>query len=81
MHVVRSFIGVDGLEIHQVTDNVVLIGDPVAAMHVACNAGDFERLAAVIPFQQRNGFRCAALLLERNQPAQIQRTSNRTSCC
>src|SRR6266851_6368721 len=46
--VVGAFIGVDRLEVHHVTDHVVLVGDAVAAMHVAGGAGDVERLAAIV---------------------------------
>src|ERR1700720_4653614 len=48
MDVVSALIGVDCLEVHHVADHVVLVGDAVAAMHVAGSAGDVERLATIV---------------------------------
>ena len=42
MHVVRAFVSVDGFQVHHVTNDVILVGDAVTAMHVACDAGDIE---------------------------------------
>src|SRR5208283_4758375 len=46
--VVGAFVSVDRLQVHHVADHVVLVGDAVAAMHVAGGAGDVERLAAIV---------------------------------
>src|SRR5882672_9694200 len=44
MHVMRALVGVDRLEVHHVTDDVELVVDAVAAMHVAGGTGDVQRL-------------------------------------
>lgn len=41
-----TFIGVDGLQVQQVPDDVVLVANPVAPQHVAGLTGDFQRFAA-----------------------------------
>src|SRR5258706_15502661 len=41
--VVRALVGVDGLEVHDVADHVVFVGDAVAAGHVARHPPDSER--------------------------------------
>ena len=48
MHVVRAFIGVDRLQVRGVAHHLELGLDAVAAMHVARDAGDIERLAAIV---------------------------------
>ena len=52
MDIVGALVGVDRLEIHTVPDHVVFVGDAVAAVHVASDARDVERLAAVVALQQ-----------------------------
>ena len=55
--VVRALVGVDGLEVHHVPDDVVLIAHPVPPEHVPALPGDGERLAAVVPLQDGNHLR------------------------
>jgi hypothetical protein len=38
--VVGAFVGIDRFEVHHVADHVVLVGDAVAAVHVAGGPGD-----------------------------------------
>src|SRR6266849_6270063 len=52
--VMRALVSVDRLEVHDVANHVELVGDAVAAMHVARDAGDVERLAAIVALQQRD---------------------------
>ena len=40
VYVVRTFVGVHRFKIHHVADDVVFIGDTVAAVHIACHAGN-----------------------------------------
>ena len=44
MDVVGSLVGIHDLEIHHVAHDAKLVGDSVAAEHVARQPGDFERL-------------------------------------
>src|SRR3546814_2778778 len=44
----------DLLEVHDVADHVELVGDPVAAMHVAGLAGEVEGLAAGVALAERD---------------------------
>src|SRR5579883_1774295 len=63
--VVRALIGVDRLQIHDVADDVVLVRDAVAAMHVARRPGDLQCLAAAVALQERDHLgRGPALVLE-----------------
>jgi hypothetical protein len=68
--VVRALVGVDRLEVHHVADDVVLVGDAVAAVHVAGDARDVERLAAVVALDQRDHLGALALV---DQAADAQR--------
>src|SRR4030081_2257043 len=46
--VVGAFIGVHGFQIRGVAHHVIFDLDAVAAVHVAGDAGDVERLAAIV---------------------------------
>jgi hypothetical protein len=48
MEVVGAFIGVDRLEVHHVADQVILVGDAIAEMHVAGSAGDVEAFSGIL---------------------------------
>ena len=52
-----TFVRVDGLEVHAVPDDVVLVADAVSAQHVAALAGDLERLAARVALDERDHLR------------------------
>ena len=52
-----TFVRVDGLEVHAVSDDVVLVADAVAAEHVAALAGDVERFAARVALDERDHLR------------------------
>ena len=69
--VVGSFVGVDGFQVQDVADDVVFVGHPVAAQHVARRSGDIQRLAAVVAFHQADGFRGGRARVL--QAAQLQR--------
>ena len=58
MNVMRSFVGINSLEINHVAYDVVFVGNAVTSEHIACLAGYIECLAAVIPFHHGDGFRC-----------------------
>ena len=51
MHVVRAFVGVHHLQVHQVAGHAVFVADAVAAHHVAGHAGDVQRLAAAVALE------------------------------
>ena len=57
MDVVRTLIGVDGFQIHHMADDVIFIGDAVAAQHVAGLARNIQGFAAIVAFEQGNSFR------------------------
>src|ERR1700679_1113421 len=56
MNVVRAFIGVHHLEIHDVPNDAIFIGDAVAAQHVARKARNLQRLAAGISLHDGSNF-------------------------
>ena len=51
-----AFVGVDHFQVHQVTDHAELVGDAVAAEHVAGQARDIQGLAAGVALHQRGDF-------------------------
>ena len=51
----RSFIGVDRLQIQHMPDDVILICHAIAAMHVASDPRNIQRLAAIIALHHRDG--------------------------
>src|SRR6218665_3867319 len=53
VHIMRAFVGVDHLQVHDMADHAVFVTDAVAAMHVARHAGDVQGLAAVVALHQR----------------------------
>src|SRR5258706_13027303 len=57
MDVMRTLVGVHRLEIEHVPDDAILIGNAVAAMHVAGDARDVERLTAIVALYERDRFR------------------------
>ncbi len=71
MDVVGALVGVDRFQVHHVADDVVLVANPVAAVHVARLPGDLERLAAGIALHQRDHLRGLPAVV--HQPAQLQR--------
>src|SRR3546814_228318 len=52
MDVVRALIGVHRLEVHRMADHMIIGRNPVAAVHIARDAGDIERLAAIVSLQK-----------------------------
>ena len=70
MHVVRAFVSVHRLQVHDVADDMILIHDAIAAVHVAGDAGDVQRLAAVVALQQADHLRRGVMLVD--QPPQPQ---------
>ena len=59
-----TFVSVHGLEVHGVSDDVVLVRDAVAAERVAANARNVERFAAVVALDERNHLRCGSVQVQ-----------------
>ena len=70
MDVVRAFVSGDRFQIDHVADDAKLVGDAVAAQHVAGVAGDLQRLAGAVAFHQRDQLRCAAAVVHHAAKAQ-----------
>ena len=51
VYVVRPLIGVYGLKIKNMADDVVLVGNSVPTMHVPRYPRNIERFTCIIPFQ------------------------------
>ena len=66
MNVVRAFISVYRLEVQQMTDHLVLLGDPIATVHVSGKARDLERLARVVALQDRDHLGRSGSLVEQS---------------
>lgn len=49
-----TFIRVNGLQVHDMADDVVFISDAVATQHVSCLSGDIQGLPAAIPLKHRD---------------------------
>src|SRR5262249_1390721 len=52
VNVVCAFVSIDGLQIAQHAHHVKFVRDAVAAVDVARQAGDVERLAAIVALEQ-----------------------------
>ena len=52
-----TFIGVDSLQVHDMTNDVILVTDTVASKHVSCQTSNFQRLATWISLDHRNHLR------------------------
>src|SRR5262245_45407425 len=52
--IVRALVGVDCLEVRHHAHDVELVRNAVAAVHIARQAGDLERLATVVALHQRD---------------------------
>ena len=54
MDIVRALVSVHRFQVRHVAEHDVLVRDTVAAVHVACSARDLQRLAAVVPLDERD---------------------------
>lgn len=68
--VVRAFVRVYGLQVHEMSDHVVLVGNAVPAQRVPGRPGDFQRLPRGVPLYQRYHFR--RVQAQFLQPAHVQ---------
>src|SRR3954467_2517223 len=69
VNVVGALVGVDGFQVLRVAHDVVFLLDAVAAVHVAGNARNVERLTAVVAFDERDHLgRGPALVEEASDP-------------
>ncbi len=48
--VVSAFVGVDGFQVHDVSDDVVFVANTVAAQHVSRRPRNVQRFAAIVTF-------------------------------
>ena len=58
-----SLIGVHGLQVRDVSNDVVLVDDAVAAQHVSCISCNSERLSTVVTFDDADHFRSHKLFV------------------
>ena len=56
MYIVRTFVGVDHFQVHQVARYAKFVTDSVTAHHVAGQSCDIQRLAATVAFQDAGEF-------------------------
>lgn len=59
---VPTLVCVDGLQVHDVTDNVVLICDAISSQHVSGLSGNIQSLATAIPLQQGDHLWCCSII-------------------
>src|SRR5271157_2906923 len=71
VHVVRSLVGVDRLQIGEMAHDLVFDLDAVAAVHVARGSRNIERLAAVVALHHRDHLGRRPALV--HQPPKAQR--------
>lgn len=58
---VPTLVCVDGFQVHDVTDDVVLICDAISSQHVSCLPGDIQRFATAIPLQHGDHLWCCSI--------------------
>src|SRR3984957_562422 len=69
MDIMRAFVGIHHLEIHDMPNDAVLVRDAVAAQHVARHACDIQRLAAGIALHDGGDFHGGrAVILHTTEP-------------
>ena len=56
MDIVRAFVSVDRLEVHAVSDDMVLVRDAVASQSITASTGNVQCFAAVVSFDEGNHF-------------------------
>src|SRR5690625_20980 len=52
VHVVGPFVGVYRLQVHDVADDMILIGNSIATMHIAGNPCNIQSFAAIVALEQ-----------------------------
>ena len=52
MNVVRALVGIDRFEILRMAHDMVTDLDPIAAVHVAGDAGNIQRLSAIVALDE-----------------------------
>ena len=68
MNVVSALVGVDSLEVHDVSDHVVLVTNSISAQHVATLPSNGQSLAAVVTLEDADHlWHQQTLLLESTQ--------------
>ncbi len=74
MDVVRTFVRVDGLKVHDVTDDMKFVTDTVTTVHVARHTRDIERFAAGITFDHADHFGLEPMFIDQatNPQADLQ---------
>ena len=80
MHIMCALIGVYRLQIHDVANDVIFVGDSVAAVHIARHAGDLDRFTAGIALDQRDRFGRQAPLVEQASRPETGLQANRNLC-
>ena len=65
MNVVRAFVGPDCLQVAHVSEDRVLVSDPVRSQQVACSARDAQRHVGVVALDHGDvGVMLSPLILE-----------------
>lgn len=54
MDIMGTFVGIDGLEVDHMSDNVVLVDNTVPSVHVSALSSNVKRLSAVVSLNQRD---------------------------
>ena len=70
MDIMRAFVGVDRFEVHHVADDLIFLGNPVAAMHVAGLTGDIQSLADIVTLHDRDHIRREPALVDKSPDPQ-----------
>ena len=52
MHVVCAFVGVYRLKVNHVSHDMIFLGNPVTAMHIARSTSDGQRFTTIIAFDE-----------------------------
>ena len=69
MDVMRAFVGVDRLKVHRVADDLVFLGDAVAAVHVARLSRDVQSLADIVAFDDADHVGAEAVFVDQASDA------------
>ena len=64
MYVVRTLVGVYRLKINHVSHDMIFLGDPITAMHIARCTSDGKCFTTIIALDERNIFGCAIIFIK-----------------
>merc|ERR1719220_2700928 len=82
MDVMGTFVSIDSLQVHNMSDYMVLIRNTVSAQHISSSSGDVQCFPTIITFQNRDHLwsQFASILQSANLKAALKAKGNFGNC-